>query len=84
MNETRHKLQCVEFQSQLPELIGSHEDVAHHPHLQSCTLCRALLTDLETIARAAQQLFPIEEPPDNLWDHIQLAIENERPSSCLN
>jgi hypothetical protein len=61
----------------LPELIGSGENVASHPHFQSCELCRALLADLETIAEAARQLFPIVEPPDELWEQIESAIKNE-------
>jgi hypothetical protein len=70
-------MNCEAFQAQLPELIGSGEDVSAHPHLQSCELCRALLADLETIAEAARQLFPIVEPPDELWEHIESAIRNE-------
>jgi hypothetical protein len=68
---------CAEFQSQLPELIGSGESVAGHPHLESCDLCRALLSDLETIAEAARQLFPVTDPPDELWTHIERAIKSD-------
>jgi hypothetical protein len=39
-----------------------------------CALCRELLQNLETIAEAARQLFPEVEPPDELWDQIELAI----------
>jgi hypothetical protein len=70
-------MSCEAFQAQLPELIASGENVNAHPHLESCQLCRALLADLETIAEAARQLFPIEEPPDDLWDHIESAIKKE-------
>jgi len=70
-------LTCAEFQAQLPELIGTGEDISLHPHVQSCELCRALLADLETIAEAARQLFPIVEPPDELWVHIESAIQGE-------
>ena len=59
------KMSCAEFQAQLPELIGSGADARAHPHIQSCELCRALLADLETIAEAARQLFPVEEPSDD-------------------
>jgi hypothetical protein len=77
-NETNKKLSCAEFQAQLPELIGSGDQVAaHHPHIQSCELCRALLADLETIAEAARQLFPAVEPPDELWHQIESAIKQE-------
>jgi len=71
------KLTCEEFQAQLPELIGSGKKISEHDHIQTCELCRALLADLETIAEAARQLFPIVEPPDNLWEQIESKIKNE-------
>jgi hypothetical protein len=72
------KMSCAEFQAQLPEFIGSGADAKAHPHIQSCELCRALLADLETIAEAARQLFPVLEPPDELWEHIESAIKSEK------
>ena len=86
MTEDPNNLSCAEFQAQLPELIGGGHAIADHPHIQSCELCRALLADLETIAEAARQLFPIEEPPDELWEHIESAIKKEeatRPNTWL-
>lgn len=77
-----NNLSCAEFQSQLPDLIGSGENVAAHPHIQNCELCRALIADLETIAEAARQLFPAEEPPDELWNQIESAIQKEDPPSA--
>jgi len=74
-------MSCQEFQAQLPELIGTGEDINLHPHIQSCELCRALLADLETIAEAARQLFPIEEPPDDLWNQIESAIKEQESSA---
>ena len=81
MKKDTNILSCAEFQAQLPELIGSGEQIAEHPHLRSCELCRALLADLETIAEAARQLFPIVEPPDELWEQIESAIRNEKDGS---
>jgi hypothetical protein len=77
-NNQGNQMTCAEFQAQLPELIGSGESAANHPHLQSCELCSALLADLETIAEAARQLFPIEEPPDELWEQIESKIRSEK------
>lgn len=68
---------CEEFQAQMPELIGSGVDASAHPHVQNCALCSALLADLETIAEAARQLFPVEDPSDRVWDQIQSAIKQE-------
>jgi hypothetical protein len=77
MNYLHGEMSCEEFQSQLPDLIGSGKIDSNHPHLKSCELCQALLADLETIAEAARQLFPIEDPPSKLWDKIELALKNE-------
>jgi hypothetical protein len=71
------KMSCQEFQAHLPELISSGEIAANHPHLQECELCSALLADLQTIADAARQLFPIEEPPEDLWKQIESKIKKE-------
>lgn len=78
-----NNLTCAEFQAQLPELIGSGEEITEHPHLQDCELCRALLADLETIAEAARQLFPTVEPPDKLWEQIESAIKQEDGATDL-
>ncbi|HEV2488136.1 MAG TPA: hypothetical protein VGT08_21620 [Terracidiphilus sp.] len=77
MTDDTGKMSCAQFQARLPELIGSGVNAGADPHIQSCELCRALLTDLMTIAEAARQLFPIVEPPDDLWKHIESAIKSE-------
>jgi hypothetical protein len=73
-----NQMNCADFQAQLPELIGSGEIAANHPHLKNCPLCQALLADLETIAAAARDLFPGVEPPDKLWAQIESAIAEEK------
>ena len=77
MTEETNTLTCQQFQARLPELIGSHENLATDPHLQNCPLCHALLSDLETIAEAARELFPVVEPPDELWEQIEFALWSE-------
>jgi hypothetical protein len=78
MTEHPKGMTCEEFQVHMPELIGTGEDLSAHRHVQNCALCRALLQDLETIAEAARQLFPVEDPPDRLWEQIQSAIKQEQ------
>lgn len=81
MSRQTDTLSCTAFQAQLPELIGSSENISDNPHLQTCELCRALLADLETIAEAARQLFPVVEPRDDLWKQIESALESEGDKS---
>jgi predicted anti-sigma-YlaC factor YlaD len=77
MSEDPKEMSCQEFQSKLADLVGSGKDVSMHPHLQNCETCRALLADLETIAEAARQLLPIEQPQEDLWERIEMAIKRE-------
>ncbi|HUX45510.1 MAG TPA: hypothetical protein VMV57_12225 [Terracidiphilus sp.] len=77
MSEDLKTMDCREFQAQLADLIGSGEDAHNHPHLKSCPLCRALLNDLETIAEAARQLLPAQQPKEDLWERIESAIQKE-------
>jgi len=78
MTGDREYLSCQEFQTQMADLIGTGEDLSSHPHLQTCANCRALLADLQTIADAAKQLFRAEEQPkEDLWERIELAIKQE-------
>ena len=80
MIENSKTMSCEEFQAHLPELIGSGVDASAHPHVQNCDLCRALLAELETIAEAARQLFPVEDPPDTLWEKIESAVKQDSNS----
>jgi predicted anti-sigma-YlaC factor YlaD len=68
---------CEEFQAQLSDLVGSGADVASHPHIKDCEICRELYEQLQTIAEAARQLFPDQEPEDSLWERIESAIKKE-------
>jgi hypothetical protein len=77
MIDDPRNMTCEEFQARMPDLIGAGEDASAHPHVQNCALCRTLLNDLETIAQAARELFPVVDPPDHVWDEIESAIKKE-------
>lgn len=81
MTHDPYNMTCEEFHAKMPELIGAGEDIGAHPHVQNCALCRALISDLEAIAEAARQLFPVEDPPDHLWKQIETAIKQENEPS---
>lgn len=76
VSEDRASQECAEFQALMPKRIGAGEDLQTYPHMSTCERCTALVRDLEYIAEVARQLIPIEEEPrDELWAQIQLAIE---------
>ena len=77
MIDNRKNMSCEEFQAQMADLIGSGANASAHPHVQNCDLCRAFLADLEAIAAAARELFPVEDPSDRVWEQIQSAIQEE-------
>jgi hypothetical protein len=77
MKPDPNTMSCEDFQARLADLIGSGVDLDGHPHLQTCETCQQLLQELETIAEAARQLFPIQPPEDNLWERIETAIKEE-------
>jgi len=67
---------CARFQVGMPQRIGDGEDLQADPHLLTCERCSSLVRDLEYIAEAARMLIPVEEEPrDELWANIQMAIE---------
>jgi hypothetical protein len=68
---------CAVFQDQLPSLFESGEDLTHHPHLETCENCSALVRDLEYIAQQAKLLLPIHDPSPEVWENIQTALKKE-------
>jgi hypothetical protein len=75
-SEDQANNECATFQSSMPRRIGAGEDLQTDPHMLTCERCSSLVRELEYIAEAARQLIPIEEEPrDELWTNIQMAIE---------
>ena len=70
----RREMTCAEFSARMAQLVASGEDIFSHPHVKRCKMHRALLEDLETIARAAKQLFPDVDPGEVLWQRIEEGI----------
>lgn len=67
-------MKCAEFQQVLPEIIEGGSSAEQEQHLRSCSACSSLVSDLNTIAREAQQLRASEEPSPRVWQSIQAGI----------
>ena len=84
MNDNRRHMSCEAFSACMADLIASGEDIFAHPHVRRCKLHRALLEDLETIAKAARQLLPEVDPPDSLWEGIQSQLGIDQPGPIVS
>ena len=62
----------------LSELMEAGVDLNSDPHFESRELYRAFLADIEAIAQAARQMFPAMEPPGEVWEHIESAINKTK------
>jgi hypothetical protein len=78
MTEDANNLTCAEFQAQLPELIGSGDRIAEHPHLQELRALPRPARRPGDHRRGCPSVFPIVEPPDELWEQIESAIKKRR------
>jgi hypothetical protein len=67
--------ECARFQAQMAERIGAGENLSENEHMMTCERCRALLGELQVIVDTIRESFKVEEEPrDELWHKIQLAI----------
>lgn len=77
MNNRRKNMSCAQFSAQMAKLVAAGENLFAHPHVRQCKLHRALLEDLEEIARVAKQMFPEVDPPDTIWNGIEARLAQE-------
>ena len=70
-------MNCADFQRDLPLIIDSGGSEEQDEHLQSCAVCRDLVSDLRYIAEQAKLLVPMHEPSPKVWDGIEEKLKVE-------
>ena len=77
----------AEFEQYLPDLFAA-GTVSTDPRLQNFLTrnpdCAALVRDLEAIASAAMNLFPVQEPSDTLWSKIAAELGTGTSKALLD
>jgi hypothetical protein len=68
---------CGEFEKNLPEIMEGKQKAEHAAHLQSCSACSGLVSDLSLISQQARLLQASEEPSPRVWNHIEIALRQE-------
>ncbi len=73
----REKMNCAEFQRDLPFIIDEGGNAEQEQHLKECKVCADLVNDLRFIAEQAKLLVPMKDPSPKVWDGIQDSLERE-------
>src|SRR3989442_13033849 len=71
-------MNCAQFQQVLPGTEKGGRSAEQELHLQSCSVCSDLVSDLDFIAREARTLQASEEPSPQVWQSIQAEIAELR------
>lgn len=73
----REKMNCADFQRDLPFIIDEGGNAEQEKHLKECKVCADLVNDLRFIAEQAKLLVPMKDPSPRVWDGIQDSLERE-------
>ena len=73
----REKMNCAEFQRDLPFIIDEGGNAEQEQHLKECQVCADLVNDLRFIAEQAKLLVPMKDPSEKVWNGIQDSLERE-------
>src|SRR5438309_11212834 len=68
---------CGEFKKILPDIMEGQRKAEHAAHLQSCSACSGLVSDLSLISQQARLLQASEEPSPRVWNQIEIALRQE-------
>jgi hypothetical protein len=70
-------MNCAELQRILPDIMEGDRTAEQAAHLQSCSTCSGLVSDLDMISQQARLLRASEEPSPRVWISIENALRAE-------
>jgi hypothetical protein len=70
-------MNCVEFESVLPEFLEGVNTSEQQAHLDSCPACSGLLSDLNLISSQAKSLLAADEPQPAVWNALEARLRSE-------
>ena len=68
---------CTEFQNDLPLIIDTGGSRQHKQHLETCDICRDLVSDLRYIADQAKLLVSMDDPSPRVWAGIEEKLKQQ-------
>ena len=69
-------MNCAEFQRVLAQIIDGGSNAEQESHLESCSICSSLVSDLHTLSTQARTLQASDEPSQRVWDSIDRTIKD--------
>ncbi len=69
-------MNCEEFELALPD-VDDDPTIEQQSHLNSCSACAELVTDLDAISQQAKLLGSSDEPSPRVWNFIEIALRQE-------
>ncbi len=70
-------MNCVEFESVMPEYLEGMHTSEQQAHLDSCPACSGLLSDLNLISSQAKLLLASDEPRPALWNALEGRLRSD-------
>lgn len=70
-------MNCVEFERVLPEYLEGEHTPERQAHLDSCTACANLISDLDAISAQARSLIAWDEPRPAVWEALESRLREE-------
>jgi len=69
---------CAELQQVLPEIVDRDWSDEQEKHLQTCSECAGVVSDLQLIAKESHSLQGSEEPSGRVWQLIQSELNQQQ------
>src|SRR5207247_2997932 len=70
-------MNCVEFESVLPEYLEGTHTSEQQAHLDACPACSGLLSDLNLLSSQAKLLLAADEPRPAVWSALEVRLRSE-------
>jgi hypothetical protein len=70
-------MNCVQFESALPDYLDGVRSPEQQAHYDSCYACSNLVADLAMIASEARLLQALEEPSPRVWNELEFRLRQE-------
>jgi hypothetical protein len=70
-------MKCSDVRQILPDAVEGSEDAELQSHLESCSDCAELVSELQTISIRARDLAEIDSPPDRVWVNVANQLRAE-------